>query len=98
MNDEQAKLLYQVAQQLADMKENQKHMHEENIARFAEDREERRKWRDGIDTRFDGIERRIAPIVLLHQVAVKGGTWVVAAVGTGVAAFKGWLFVKDHLK
>ena len=94
MIDEDSKLLQRIAQQLEDDRKDHLRMHLDNIERFAEDREERRKWREDIDVRFAGIEKRLAPVVFLHQFVVKGGTWAVAAVG----AVKGWFFIKDHLK
>lgn len=95
MNDNE--LLAKIAQQLQDHVERYDRDYQENKERFGEDREERRKWRDNIDERFEGIEKRIEPIVLSHQIIMKGGSWIVAAVGTGFAAFKSWIFVKDHL-
>ena len=91
-------LLAKIAQQLQDHVERYDRDYQENKERFGEDREERRKWREGIDERFEGIEKRIAPIVLSHQIVVKGGTWVVASVGSVLGLVKGWFFVKDHLK
>ena len=95
MNDNE--LLARIAQQLQDHIEQSNRNYQENRQRFAEDREERRIWREGIDDRFQGIEKRIEPIVLSHQILVKGGSWVVASVGSVLGAVKAWFFVKDHL-
>jgi dsDNA-specific endonuclease/ATPase MutS2 len=62
-----------------------------------EDREDRRKFREEIRDKVDGLEKKIAPVVFHHQIIVRGGKWVVATVAGAVGLVKGWVFLKDQI-
>ena len=97
MTDQNSDLLARISQQLEDHIQRYDRDVTENKERFGQDREERRIWREAIDDKFDGIERRIAPIVLHHQIIVKGGSWIVASFVGVFGMVKAWFFIKEHL-
>lgn len=66
--------------------------------RIAAENTEKNQWRGEIMDKFNGLEKKMNPIIKDHELIVKGGKWVIASAAAGLATVKGWVFLKDHLK
>jgi hypothetical protein len=97
MKKAESNLLSSIAQKLDDHVETFKVYVKNNDEKRAEEREDRRKWREEIDSKFTGLDRRIAPVVRDHLIITRGSAVAATSIAGIWGAVKAWFVLKDHL-
>ncbi len=95
MNEE---TLIRIEEQLKALSERYHEDRKETKIRYENERTERKDWRDGIDLKFEKMEKKIWPVVRDHEIIVRGGKWITATAVSGFGLIKGWIFVKEHIR